>query len=512
MHDFAHPHRHEEDHEGEPHAPPDESDPIWDQERIELRSVGIDIGSSTSHLTFSHLTLRRLGFALSSRFAVVRREITHQSPILLTPYRDASTIDTERLGAFIHDAYRAAGVGPETIDTGALVVTGEAAKKKNAEAISALFARESGKFVCATAGPVLEAVMAAHGAGAVERSRGGETILNVDIGGGTTKLALCRDGEVVDTAVVNVGGRLVACDDGDRIARLEEPAEWLGDVAGFSLRVGLSLTEEIKAALVKHMVATLFELLDRRPLSPLTRRLMHTAPLVDLGPVDVVSFSGGVSEYLYGRETRDFGDLGRPLAEAIRTRLATHPLGRRLVHPEEGIRATVIGAAQYTVQVSGNTIFCSRSGLLPVRNLPVVAPRFSEPLTPEGVAAALLRALDHREPGNAPFAVAVRWPFGPEHQTLTAFGRGLLTVLEGRPPDALVVVFDTDIARLMGHLLSEELGAGRDIIALDGIELGSFDYIDLGEVIRPAGVVPVVIKSLVFRPSAPTSVHLSMDE
>ena len=502
MHDLRHPHRHDdEDHEGDPHAPPDESDPIWDQERIELRSVGIDIGSSTSHLTFSRLTLRRLGFALSSRFAVVRREVIHQSSILLTPYRDPVTIDTERLGAFIHDAYVAAGVRPEAIDTGAVVVTGEAAKKENAEVISSLFARESGKFVCAVAGPVLEAIMAAHGAGAVERSREKGPVLNVDIGGGTTKFALCRDGEVVDTAVVNVGGRLVAHDAGGKITRLEEPAQWIAESTGLPLEVGITLTDDGRRALVEGMVESFFELLDRRPLSPLTRRLMHTPPLSNTGPIRALSFSGGVSEYLYGDETREFGDLGKALAEAIRRRLEGHPLGALFVRPTEGIRATVIGAAQYTVQVSGNTIFCSRPDLLPARNLPVVAPRLSLPLTPERVATAVRQALDHHELADGPLAFAIRWPFGPDHASLAAFGRGLLAALDQRPPHPIAVVFDTDIARLVGQLLAEELGTKRDIIALDGLELAPFDYIDLGELLRPAGVVPVVIKSLVFRPS-----------
>ncbi|OLC36069.1 MAG: hypothetical protein AUH81_08730 [Candidatus Rokubacteria bacterium 13_1_40CM_4_69_5] len=195
MHDFPHPHEHE-DHEGEPDALPDEADPIWAGERIELRSVGIDIGSSTSHLTFSRLVLRRLGGHLSSRFRVVQRDVVHQSPILLTPYRSPVMIDTERLNAFVRDTYTQAGLAPDGIDTGAVVITGEAARKENAQSILTMFAREAGRFVCATAGPQLEAIMAAHGSGAVARSRGGSAVLSVDIGGGTTKLAVCRDGEV----------------------------------------------------------------------------------------------------------------------------------------------------------------------------------------------------------------------------------------------------------------------------------------------------------------------------
>ena len=136
-------HEGHEDDFGDEEELMDENHPMWRSERITLNSVGIDIGSSTSHLIFSRLTLRRQGVALSSRFVVINREIIHESPILLTPYVDKTTIDTNRLGDFIHEAYRKANVTPEDIDTGAIIVTGEAAKKKNAEAIAALFSADS---------------------------------------------------------------------------------------------------------------------------------------------------------------------------------------------------------------------------------------------------------------------------------------------------------------------------------------------------------------------------------
>src|SRR5215510_1750229 len=180
----------------------DENHPMWRSERITLNSVGIDIGSSTSHLIFSRLTLRRQGIALSSRFVVVNREILHESPILLTPYVDKTTIDTEKLNEFIQEAYQNAQLTPNDIDTGALIVTGEAAKKKNAEAISALFSAQAGKFVCATAGHNLEAILASYGSGAVHMTyhEGGDfTVMNVDVGGGTSKIAIVQQGKVIDT-------------------------------------------------------------------------------------------------------------------------------------------------------------------------------------------------------------------------------------------------------------------------------------------------------------------------
>jgi len=499
MHDFPHPHEHD-DHEGDPYGPPDETDPVWRQERIDLRSVGIDIGSSTSHLTFSRLVLRRMGVNLSSRFRVVYREVTHQSPILLTPYRDQVTIDTEQLGGFIHEAYHGAGLSPEGIDTGAVVATGEAAKKENAEAILALFAREAGRFVCAAAGPQLEAIMAAHGSGAVARSREGGTVLNVDIGGGTTKLALCRGGAVVDTAIVNVGGRLVAYEDG-RISRLEGPGAQLGEAVGERFALGGRIDEAAGAAVVEKMVDCIFELMERGPLSPLTRSLMHTPPFSDRDRIHALMFSGGVSEYIYGRESSEFGDLGKMLGDAIRRRLEPHAMRTLLVQPVEGIRATVIGAAQYTVQVRGSTIFYSRPDLLPLRNLPVLAVDLSEPLSAGGVATAVRRAVSSHdaELTSGALALAIRWPFGSAYSELRALGEGLIELVGGRQTP-VVLAFDRDIARLVGRLLTEELGADSNLIAVDEVELATFDYIDVGAPLRPSGVIPLVIKSLVFRP------------
>src|SRR5918999_2226283 len=178
----------------------DEDHPMWRSERITLTSVGIDVGSSTSHLIFSRLTLRRQGIALSSRFVVVNREIIHESPILLTPYVDKTTIDTDKLDEFIHESYRQSGLTPDDIDTGAIIVTGDAAKKRNAEAIAALFSAQAGKFVCATAGHNLEAILASYGSGAVHMTyhEGGDfTVMNVDVGGGTSKIAIVRGGRVI---------------------------------------------------------------------------------------------------------------------------------------------------------------------------------------------------------------------------------------------------------------------------------------------------------------------------
>ncbi len=271
---------HDDDFDEDDESVMDENHPMWRSERITLNSVGIDIGSSTSHLIFSRLTLRRQGVALSSRFVVINREILHESPILLTPYVDKTTIDTNKLGDFIHEAYRKSNLTPEDIDTGAIIVTGEAAKKKNAEAISALFSAEAGKFVCATAGHNLESILASYGSGAVHMTyhEGGDfTVMNVDVGGGTSKIAIVQGGKVIDTCAIEVGARLVAMDENGVINRLEDTALKIAKMAGIDLALGGTMTEDDKEKFSQALCDSLFEVMERGKLSPQVQDLLAHA-------------------------------------------------------------------------------------------------------------------------------------------------------------------------------------------------------------------------------------------
>lgn len=502
----------DDDHEHEDGAsmPLDEEHPMWRSERIALTSVGIDIGSSTSHLIFSRLILRRQGVALSSRFVVVKREILYESPILLTPYLDKTTIDTKGLDEFIREAYRQARVTPNDIDTGALILTGEAAKKKNAEAVAAIFSAQAGKFVCATAGHNLEAILAAYGSGAVRAaSTGGDdfTVMNVDVGGGTSKIAVIKGGAVIDTAALEVGARLVAFDRDGKINRLEEAGLKIGEAMGIPLSLGGSLTEDEKAKIAHTLCECLFEVLARGPISPITQSLLLTPQIAFKDRIDVLIFSGGVSEYIYNIEQTDYGDLGNRLGRLVReqAQLFSSQESVRLEKPEVRIRATVIGASQYTVQVSGNTIFLSDNGILPLRNLQVVTPNIPqrEPLTSTDVRKAVEQALRRFDilDGERAAALAIHWDLGPSYPLIRTLAEGVAAAMKdhvdkGHP---LVLVFDADIAKLVGNILDKELLPGAGIISIDGIDLKDFDFIDIGEELPDARAVPVVIKSLVFR-------------
>src|SRR5829696_8682532 len=195
------------------------------EDQICVLSVGVDIGSSTSHLVFSRIVLERL----DSRYVVTERETFYASDILLTPYSAENTIDAAALGAFIRKEYADAKVDPDEIDTGALILTGVAVQRTNARAIGELFAKEAGKLVAVSAGDSLETVMAAYGSGAAARSiRDNAVVMNVDVGGGTSKIAVCAEGKVMQVTAVDVGARLIVTDEAGRIVRLEEAGRRFG--------------------------------------------------------------------------------------------------------------------------------------------------------------------------------------------------------------------------------------------------------------------------------------------
>ncbi|HVC29996.1 MAG TPA: ethanolamine ammonia-lyase reactivating factor EutA, partial [Steroidobacteraceae bacterium] len=339
---------------------PVEQNPIWIQDHVTLISVGIDIGSSGTQVLFSRLNLRRPGEDLTSRYVVVSREALFESPVTLTPYLTEQRIDQVALGAIIDDAYNSAGLGPESVDVGSIILTGEALRRENAEAVAKIVAEHAGDFVCATAGHHMEAMLAAFGSGAVRLSaETGKRLLNIDIGGGTTKLALIEAGRVVGTAALHVGGRLQVMDAGQHIVRLDPGGQRLAQRAGFSWRLGDAAEPAALDALAESMAAAILGALREGGPPADIAALYLTEPLRGPGALDGVVFSGGVAEYLYGRESRDFCDLGRRLGGSLRRRLEAGALPWPLLPADECIRATAVGASEYSVQVTGNTIYVS---------------------------------------------------------------------------------------------------------------------------------------------------------
>lgn len=474
---------------------------VLDPDTIVLRSAGIDIGSATTHLVTSLITMKRLGRSHSGRYVIVDRQIEYMSPIALTPYVDGELIDADSLLDLLSEWIEGEDYAESSIDTGVVMLTGEAMRRRNARNITDRVSRLAGDFVCAAAGDLFEVEMAAHGSGAVTLSRTEGTVLNVDIGGGTTKISVCRDGEIVERGVLHVGARAVVVDDDDRITRMEAPGELAARALALDVRLGDRLDVQGREAVARWLVDRVDEYLGIHPMSDEAHELA-IIPRPTL-PTDISSvvFSSGVGEYIYGREERNFGDIAVWMAAAVQEKRddGTWPWNWHV--PEASpIRATVTGIAQQTVEMSGDTIYVGRTEALPMRNREVRVLDIATVQKAEDIAAAMKEVIAQQSVGSPDGAVVWDVRCGPERdyaylaELARGLGEGGLAVGEG----AIGLVLDQDIAMLVGRLISEELAIAQDVVVLDGISLTDIHFVDFGRFREETNTVPVVLKSLVF--------------
>ncbi len=499
---------HDEDENHDHFFELNEADSVEDIEGIEkftLSSVGIDIGSSTTHTIFSRIILRREGAGLSAKFVVANREVLYRSPIMLTPYRTGTMIDTDRVKQFIDSSYEEAGFTPDDIDTGAVVITGEALKKENAQPIIEAFSEESGRFICASAGPMHEALLAAYGSGAVTLSKHHHnSVLDVDLGGGTTKISLIKSGNIAQMVAVEVGARLIAYDDDMTITRVEQPARTIMKALGHAVEVGAKITPEVQEEFAIKMTDILFDVISGGELDELIESLLLTDGLQGhaLQDIDHLVFSGGVSEYVYERATEQYGDVGPYLGKAVRER-AQETFGPGVVlESAEGIRATVIGAGEYTLQASGSTSYISTHDVLPMRGIQVAHAFINKEQSAQEMHAAIAAALGKYdlEHLHSEMALALSIDGQPDYGYIRKLAESIVAVVSPDEPAGApaFLVMDVDVAKSLGGILKEELKLDRAVIAIDGIEVGDLDYIDIGKPMGVSEVIPVTVKSLIF--------------
>jgi ethanolamine utilization protein EutA len=473
-----------------------------EEHTISLTSCGIDVGTTTSHLIFSKLKLEKIFTPRGVKFEVTEREILFKGEIILTPLIDGLNIDYLKLVEFLKEEYERANVSIDDIDTGAVIITGESAKKENAEDLVKSLAHKAGKFVCAAAGPNFESVIAAMGSGASLYSKEAKnTVINIDIGGGTSNIAIVKEGEVVEASCVNVGGRLLAFDDQDKIIRIEEPIRNLEDKMGFKFDYGLVITEDQKRKMAKILAESLFEVLNQKIESKIAKNLLMTNPIDYPEEIDEFVFSGGVAEYIYNKTDQDYGDLGKYLGEEIVKIVKAQNI--KLHEPTELIRATVIGAGQYTLQVSGVTTHISDPEILPIHNIPVLEPKLdNKNITEESVMKAILKSFnlfDVKE-GDEIVALSFKGAIGGSYAGLTTFVRGVVKSIPNtiRLEKPIIMVFDRDIGNSVGNVMKRETEAKENIISVDEINVQEGDFIDVDQPKAGGQVVPVVVKSLVF--------------
>ena len=445
-----------------------------------LLSVGLDVGTTSTQMIVSELEIENQ----ASSFAVpdmqiIRRKILHRGKVHFTPLLGQDQVDGPGVRAIVEEEYRQAGIRRADVDTGAIIITGETSRKENARAVLDAMADCAGEFVVATAGPELESILAAKGAGADGYSgETGQTVLHMDIGGGTSNLALIRDGKIVKTGCLNVGGRLLKFEGNGKVSYVSPVLAAL-----CTLKAGDTATLAQVKAVTDWLVQALEMAAGLRQATPLLEQLWTR----ECGPVwtefpkqAVLSFSGGVADCI-DREVPwlEYGDMGPVLGNAIRhSRLCEgqYRLGT------ETIRATVIGAGCHSAQLSGSTVFCQNVSL-PLKNLPVVTP---EAGNRDGMRSAL-----QKQEGLA--VIALPGMTAPGYAQVKNLAEEIAASVRD---DCAVVCLEQDMAKALGQALALRLGANAKILCIDRIKLTGESYLDVGAPVGPA--FPVVVKTLVL--------------
>ena len=454
----------------------------------DLLSVGIDIGTTTTQLIFSKIKMENTtGYFAVPRISIVDKEILYQSEVHLTPLLTETLIDSDGVREIVAQEYQKAGIVPSSVDTGAVIITGESARKENARAVMERLSAFAGEFVVSTAGPDLESVIAGKGSGAWAYSLDHHCeAVNLDIGGGTTNIVVFSEGDVIAKGCFDIGGRLIRVENG-RITHISPSAKLVAESLGLSVQVGNAADAAQLSKITDRMAELLAESLGLLPKSALLDAVTtnNSTPLTyPTKPKTAVFYSGGVANRIepLSAEPFPYGDIGALLgASVFHGTLFGETTAQQST---QTIRATVVGAGMFTTTVSGSTITCT-SAQFPMKNIPVLK------LTPDEQEQCFL--------GNVQALISrIRWFC--EQSEAKRLAVCLADALEQTlPKDApLLVLIETDIAKAVGILMRSVLGSARDVVCIDCVRVEHGDYMDLGKPLFDGLVIPIVVKSLLF--------------
>ncbi len=471
-----------------------------------ILSVGIDVGTSTTSMVVSSMTVKNTAACFAvPHVTITGHDIIYRGKIYATPQTDGAHLDIAALQRIIQAEYSAAGITPEAVDTGAVIITGESSRKENAALVTGMLSEIAGEFVVATAGPDLEAVIAAKGAGAQQLSIDKScTVANIDIGGGTSNIAAFCCGELVFKSCYDIGGRLLRVDSSGMITYVSPRLAIVAKSLGLSLQMGQRALRSALKAVTARMAQVLAEAVGLCDPTPLCEAL-HTlaaSPFLPELRVDAITFSGGVANAYYhpGAEPFLYGDIGILLAQAL------HENGcfssATVLTPKETIRATVIGAGSYTTTISGSTIDYSETELFPMKNLPAVLPGEAAEQQallgkPDGLIQALHWSVKQSDADR--MILCLNNIHNPTYLQIGRLAQAVLEAFTDAAPDAPILVLTReDFAKALGQAIKRRTPKGADVICIDSIWAEQGDYLDLGRPLAGGAAIPVVVKTLLF--------------
>ncbi len=477
-----------------------------------ILSIGIDIGTSTTQLVFSRLTIENRASSYTvPRISIVDKEIIYRSNIYFTPLKSSVEIDADKVKTIILSEYDMAGIKPSDLSSGAVIITGETARKSNANQVLSVLSDLAGDFVVATAGPDLESVLAARGAGADTLSKEHRcTVANLDIGGGTTNIAVFEKGILKGASCLDIGGRLIKIENG-KISYIYEKTARLAEAHGIEIKIGDVADREKLFKVCMLMADQLAYSINIGNMDEHHKKLYTNDgnKLTDDLHIDAITISGGVADCIIKYEENNctvndneifkYSDIGMLLGQAISRNSLFKGIKR--LKALETIRATVVGAGTHSMDVTGSTIRYDKNEL-PIKNIPVLKVPKEEEAKLESFKSSIKTQLPiYYVEGKLEYvAIAIdgsyHTSFSQVQELAAAIIESAKEVIESKYP--LIIVVEADIGKVLGNALSFMLQQKKQIICIDGIYTNSGDYIDIGEPVANGQVLPVVNKTLVF--------------
>ena len=477
-------------------------------DKTAILSVGIDVGTSTTQVVFSKLQMDNAGGYFSvPRVAIVDKEVVYKSEVYMTPLKTDVLIDTEALRDIVAAEFRKAGYRPEDTDSGAVIITGESARKENSDAVLKSLSDFAGDFVVSAAGPDMESLIAGKGSGAWQYSMDHHCrVANLDIGGGTTNVVLFEDGETLARGCLDIGGRLICMNPQGIITKVSPAAAVMAQAAGVSVSVGDRCDGLKLTAVTRQMAAALNAYLGvgTKDIDAILRQIKTPGSSDFPVPekVQAVFFSGGVADLIYheSADTWAYGDIGVLLGRAIReSRLFTD---FQKMEPGETIRATVVGAGTYTTTISGSTITYS-DDIFPLKNIPVI--KLDEELQEAcfaGETEPVIRRIQWVLGQNDAerFILAMPGKRDPGYTEMKRAAAAIRQIMDRvQPPgEPILLVIESDIAKAMGQMIRQQPDLKRQVVAIDSIHVEDGEYVDMGKPMMNGMVIPVVVKTLIF--------------
>lgn len=462
-----------------------------------ILSVGIDIGTSTTQIIFSEISIQNTAASyLMPEIKITDKKIVYKSKIYFTPLISREKIDLEKIKKIILMEYEKAGVDKSSISTGAIIITGETARKENAEEVLSAVSDFSGDFVAAAAGPDLESILAGFGAGAAEESKNRTAkVVNFDIGGGTTNAAVFSDGDVSDSYALDIGGRLIQFDSSGIITYVSSKIKHVISALKLNIFVGAAPKFEELKLLTDTFASFFIQIYKNKPMNCEIKKLFinHQNKAVTS---DYIMFSGGVSEYIYNtceissvKDVIRFGDIGPLLGYSIRKLCEKNNL--RLLTAKEKIRATVIGTGSNSIKISGSTIVFDED-ILPLKNIPIIK-LFNSNENFENMYNIICEKTNYYI-GNYT-AISFKGPKSPSYFQIKAMAQSIADAYVNSS-NPIIIIVENDFAKALGQTIKTIIGNSKKLICLDRIKVDTGDYIDIGKPV--SNVIPVVVKTLIF--------------